>query len=480
MPFSIMHLPTNDKLCRSLTWPILEQFYPRQRIERLIETYCSQPTRVRKLTLVLVVWVLICWHLYLRHSLGAVFLKLSSAERWLEEDEPESPPTRAAWTYRRKQLGVRLLRALFEESCVPLADEDTPGAFAFGLRLMVIDGTLEDVNDTPANAQYFGRICDGKTSSPYPQLRCVYLVEAGTHAIVKVIAAPCQASEVCLARGLLPALKPGMLVLVDRGFISGALLSAICARGAQVLGRLPQGVFTHKEQVLSDGSYLTTLSPKNCQGLSAPMQVRVMEYRIAPESAEQLEQVTPSRMHSHSGSTNPQVRQVHRLITTLLSPEQAPAHELCLCYHERWEIEETIDETRNQQRVSQQPLRSRSPKLILQEFYALLLAHYAVRCLMFQAAQTAGLDPDRISFTGAIQVLGQAILQSSFYSPELTMRALTRMCADLASPGHRVAPRRLRFNCRVVKHICTRFRRKRPEHHNLTFKHTSFADILLI
>ncbi len=324
------------------------------------------------------------------------------------------------------------------------------------------------------------RISEGQTSSPYPQLRCVYLVEAGTHAIVKVIVAPCQASELCLARGLLPALKPGMLVLVDRGFVSGALLAAIRARGAHVLGRLPQGVFTRKEQVLPDGSYLTTLDPRTCQGLSTPMQVRIIEYHIDPKIAEQLEQVTPSRMHSHSTATNPQVRQVHRLLTTLLSPEQVPAEALCLCYHERWEVEETIDETRNQQRLSQQPLRSRSPKLVLQEFYALVLAHYAVRCLMQQAAQSKGLDPDRISFTGAIQVLGQGIVHSVFSSPELAVRALKRMCADLASPGQLVAPRRLRFNCRVVKHICTRFRRKRPEHHNLTFKHTSFADILLI
>src|SRR5205823_11621532 len=154
-----------------------------------------------------------------------------------------------------------------------------------------------------------------------------------THAIVKVIAVPCKASEQCLARGLLPALKPGMLLLVDRGFLSGALLEAIRARGAHVLGRLPQGVFTRKEQILPDGSYLTTQNPKTCQGLSAPMQVRVIEYLIDPEVAQQLEQVTPSRMHSHSASTNPQVRQVHRLITTLLEPEQAPAKDLCLCYH---------------------------------------------------------------------------------------------------------------------------------------------------
>src|SRR5436305_2971067 len=164
MPFRITQLPGDDKLCRSLSWPILEQFYPRQRIEQLTERYCEQATRVRKLTVVLVVFVLICWSLYLRHSLGAVFLKLSSAHRWLPEEEPESLPTRAAWTYRRKQLGVRLLRRLFEQSCVPLATAETPGAFAFGLRLMAIDGTLEDVSDTPANAQYFGRITEGQTS----------------------------------------------------------------------------------------------------------------------------------------------------------------------------------------------------------------------------------------------------------------------------------------------------------------------------
>ena len=254
MPFRITHLPSSDKLCRTLSWPILEQFFPHPCIEHLIETYCGQTARVRKLTLVLVVWVLICWHLYLRHSLGAVFLKLSSAERWLAQEEPEALPTRAAWTYRRKQIGVRLMRAIFEHFCVPLASQDTPGAFAFGLRLMAIDGTLEDVNDTPANAQYFGRISEGQTSSPYPQLRCVYLVEAGTHAIVKVILAPCRAPETCLARGLLPSLKPGMLVLVDRGFISAALVEAIVARGAHVLGRLPQGIFTKQEQILPDGS----------------------------------------------------------------------------------------------------------------------------------------------------------------------------------------------------------------------------------
>jgi hypothetical protein len=254
MPFSITYIGSEDKLAERLSWPLLEQFYPHERIERLIESGAQQTTRVRKLSLVLVIYVLICWNLYLRHSLGAVFLKLSSVERWLGEEEPEAPPTRAAWTYRRKQIGVEVMRNLFEQSCGLLAEEDTPGAFAFGLRLMAIDGTLEDVNDTPANAAYFGRICEGKTQSPFPQLRCLYLVEAGTHAIIQIMLAPCQDSELSLAPGLLSAIQPGMLVLLDRGFLSAALVQAIRARGAHVLARLPQDVYMTHEQDLADGS----------------------------------------------------------------------------------------------------------------------------------------------------------------------------------------------------------------------------------
>jgi hypothetical protein len=464
MPFSITHIADDDKLCERLSWPLLEQFYPRERLEALVETGTAQTTRIRKLSLVLMIYVLICWNLYLRHSLGAVFLQLSSAERWLGEEEPEAPPTRAAWTYRRKQLGVEVMRNLFEQSCGLLADADTPGAFAFGLRLMVIDGTLEDVNDTPANAAYFGRICEGQTQSPFPQLRCLYLLEAGTHAIIQVMLAPCQDCELSLAPGLLSAIQPGMLVLLDRGFLSAALLEAIRARGAHVLARLPQGVFTHQEQVLPDGSYLTTLDPKTCQELQAPLPVRIIEYRLEPQIAAQLEQITPSRMHQNSAATNPEVHQVHRLLTTLLDPELAPAKAVAQSYHERWEVEETIDETRTRQRLSQQPLRSRLPTLVLQEVYALLLAHHAVR----------------ISFTGTIQVLGQAIIQSALACPQQVERIRKRLCTDLTAKGALVAPRRLRFNCRVVKHICTRFRRKRPQHHNLTLKHLSFADILRI
>lgn len=480
MPFSIMHLPSDDKLCQRLSWPILDQFYPRELLTQHIQSSFGQVSRVRKLTLLLVLQVLICWTLLRTQTLSAVYRQLSNAERWLAEETPEPLPTRAAWTYRRKQIGVRLLRQLFRSVCVPLATEQTKGAFAFGLRLMAVDGTLEDVRDTQANAAYFGRLCEGATSSPYPQVRCVYLLEAGTHAIVDVIVAPCSASETCLVRGLLRSLRPGMLVLLDRGLVSAALLHAIHTRGAHVLARLPQGVFTRKEQVLEDGSYLTTLNPRSCPGLPTAMRVRIIEYWITPAIAAQLEQVTPSRLHGGSSATNPSVNHLHRLVTTLLDPVRCPAASVVQCYHERWEIEETIDETRKQQRLSQQPLRSKLPKLVLQELYALLLAHYAVCCLRLRAAHQGQLDPDRISFSATIQSLAEAVVQSAFFSPQQASRVLPRLCADLLTPGHLLPPRRLRFNSRVVKYLCTRFRRKRPEHQFLHLPHTSFAELLVL
>ncbi len=112
MPLRITQVPSSDKLCRTLSWPILEEFSPRQRIEPLTETFCGKTTRARKLTVVRVVWVLLCWHLSLRHSLGAVFLQLRSAERWLGEEEPEALPTRAAWTRSRASSSACA-------SCVP-------------------------------------------------------------------------------------------------------------------------------------------------------------------------------------------------------------------------------------------------------------------------------------------------------------------------------------------------------------------------
>ena len=183
------------------------------------------------------------------------------------------------------------------------------------------------------------------------------------------------------------------------------------------MGRLPLKNYVRKEKILPDGSYLVTLRPKDYPGLKKPLTVRVIEYTVKEEVAARLEQVTPSRMNGTSGETNPDIRKVHRLVTTLLDPDHNNARDLCVLYHERWEIELVIDEIKDHQRLSTQPLRSKLPVLVLQELYALLLAHYAARTLMLHAAQTRALDPDRVSFTQGIAVLKRVSQSESVLVP---------------------------------------------------------------
>ena len=475
MPFKITQLPAGDKLCQQIEVASLEQVYPRQMVADLLTQHDGWEQRERKLTHLLMIYLVILLCLFPRHSLQALYAHLSRAWRWFSEPESEAPPTEAALCYRRRTLGLGVLRRLFRQVCRPIATAQTPGAFALGLRLMAIDSTLEDVPDTPANAAFFGRLHDDATASPYPQARCLYLAEVGTHALVDVLFAPCRISEHRLFKGLLRSLQAGMLVLLDRGLFSCAHVAAVRARGAHVLARLEAGMLTKPTQVLSDGSYLVELTPKTHPGVSAPLTLRVIEYRLDPKVAQALAGLARSR---NSRLADP--RAVHRLVTTLLDPEQAPAKALILLYHERWEIEECIDETRTHQRLAALPLRSRTPLGVLQELYGLVLAHYAMRFFMATSAAQADLDPDRLSFTHALQVLDDVVVLWPLVQPQARPRFWQHVLAELRQPSTLLPPRRLRFNPRVLKRGQRTFRRKRPRDHGLSFKHRTFSDILLI
>ena len=253
--------------------------------------------------------------------------------------------------------------------------------------------------------------------------------------------------------------------------ISVTWLAAVQQRGAQVLCRLAAGCFTQRSRTLSDGSYLVTLRPKG----QIPLILRVIEYRLHPLVAHDLALLPVSRTCRRADPTG-----VHRLVTTLLDPLQAPACELISLYHERWEIELVIAEVKIQQRLSPQPLRSKSPELLYQELYGLLLAHYAVRAWMHQSALQADLDPDRLSFTHALHVLDTACYEFALVAAEELPRLQERLLADLREPKTLVSVRRLRFCPRVVKRAFSSFYRKQCWHQSFQWKGSSFHDLLLI
>jgi len=192
--------------------------------------------------------------------------------------------------------------------------------------------------------------------------------------------------ELTLAESVAPSLRPAMLCLADRLFFGYKLWQAATKTGADLLWRVKRTVRLDMEQRLPDGSYLSHIyaSTADRRNRRNGIAVRVIEYRLeGVKGAEPL----------------------YRLITTILDHQQAPAEELAALYHERWEIETTLDELKTHLRGAAIVLRSKTPELVQQEFFGLLMAHYAIRGLMHEAALKAEEDPDRLSFLHAVRVV---------------------------------------------------------------------------
>lgn len=444
MRFTIRSLEAEGKFCETLTLGALEQVIPAEQVRAALDPL-RPGSRVRKLTWEVTLWLVLALHLYPRQAIPAVLRQLAHGHRLLWPEADLVLPGASALAYRRAHLGARPVAALFHQVCRPLATPQTPGAFRFGRRLMGLDGTVENVPDSPANARSFGRKRSQRGPSVYPQVLAVYVVELGTHAVVDAGFWPGPSSEHRAARRLVRALEPGMLVLWDRGFHSVGLLRAVQARGADILGRLPAHVQPQLLRRLADGSALVYLRPARdaVAGAGAAaageagepgLRVRLVSYRLTGPTA------SPEPI---------------RLVTTLLDPTQAPAHCVAATYHERWEVELTVDELDTHQRLATRTLRSLYPVGVIQELFGLLLAHYVVRTLMQRAALTCDLDPDRLSFTRALETLCAAILDFQLSPPAQWPTLTQRLLADLVRD--RLPPRRPRGAPRAVKRSRSRY-----------------------
>lgn len=445
MGYRLREFGAESKFIKELTLEAFGRVVPVGEVQAVIQETGTQEERTRKLHMVAVIFVVIAMGIYTRLSIGDVMRKVARGLRFVWRDPCIRLPKDSAVAYRRYQLGARPLVSLFHRVCRPMATPATPGAFLFGLRLMAIDGTVEDTPDTPENDAVFGRQHGSRGDSAFPQVQGVYLAECGTHAIVDAGFWPYRVSERVGGFRMLRSVEPGMLLMWDRGFHDYDMVARTLERGAQVLSRLPSSVKPKRIRSLPDGSYLAYLLPSEYQRRKRGERqlVRIVEYTITDPAL------------SGYGET-------HRLLTTLLDPETCSALELAWAYHERWEIELVIDEVDTHQRLAGRPLRSLKPIGVIQELYGLLIAHYAVRSLMHDAALEVDLDPDRLSFVHALRVIADAIPEFQMVALDQREHLYARLLQDIADS--RLPKRRPRSNPRVVKRKMSNFRLKRPEH----------------
>jgi hypothetical protein len=362
----------------------------------------------------------------------------------------EDAPHRSSLCVARQRLGVAPLRRLFQEVVHPLASPATPGAFYQGLRLMGIDGTVLDVPDSPANDKTFGRPSGGnRGDGAFPQVRKLSLVELGTHVEVAFQIKPCTVSEQAMLPSVLRHVTRDMLLIWDRNFFSYELWKTLNLGEIKVLARVKANLILRPILRLSDGSYLAKIYPtayareKDRDGIV----VRVIKYKLDD----------PQRV-GHE--------EEHTLLTNLLDEKMYPAGELVPGYHERWEHELVYDEQKTHQdpRRASKPahLRSETPAGVVQELYALSLGHFAVRALMFEAAEREHVDPDRLSFTGCFQILQCRLPECDARTPRSFQQWCDSLLWELGQ--ERTEPRRNRVNPRVIKRKMSKWLKKRPEH----------------
>jgi Insertion element 4 transposase N-terminal/Transposase DDE domain len=392
-------LPEGPRLSDHISLGVLARTFPLGKIHAVLTATATESHRRRDLPAHVMVYYVIALALYMQVAYQEVLRCLLEALRWaLPAEAVVTACGASAISQARTRLGAEPLRRLHDEIVEPVATRGTNGAWYRLWRVVSLDGSTLDVADEGGNEEAFGRPGAGGGKSGYPQLRFVSLVENGTHVLFASRMGAYRTSEVALAQKVLDQLRPGMLCLADRLFFGFKLWKQARARKAELVWRIKKNLRLRCDRRLPDGSYLSQIYPSgaNWKKKTNGVQVRVIEYRL-----DGLAEAEP----------------IYRLITTILDWEMAPANELAALYHQRWEIETAFAEFKVHLRGARIILRSKTPELVRQEFYGFLLAHFAIRKLMHEAAQKGDCDPDELSFLHAVHVVKRQIARYGAIPP---------------------------------------------------------------
>jgi hypothetical protein len=418
----------------------LTQLIPFEMVDHALAEAGAVQSRLRDLPSRVIVYLLLAASLFAELGYVGVWQRLVSGLDGLDL----ATPSASALCQARRRVGVKPLRLLFDLLRGPAAT----GVRWRGLLVCAIDGTTMSAPDSPANLAAFTKHRCNNGGSGYPLIRVVVLVACGTRTVIDAVFGPTTAGETTYAPRLLRSLHQGMIVLLDRNFGVADLLAKIAATHAEALVRLKDNRRLPVARRYPDGSYLSVLGG---------LRVRIVECEITIIT-------TAGRRVG-----------VYRLATTLLDHHRYPAVEIVQLYHQRWEIETAYLEIKSTI-LDGRVLRARTPAGIAQEIYALLTTYQILRLAMTDATDSQpGLDPDRASFTIALNTARDLLIQAAGVIAETTIDlvgAIGRLILANLMPD-----RRLRTSPRVVKRAISKYNAKGLINRT-TYKATISIDIL--
>lgn len=348
-------------------------------IEEALLATGTATVRRRRLPAEEVIWLVLGMGLMRNTPIAELVRRLDLA---LPDAEGNQTVVSSAVSQARARLGAEPLEWLFHRTAIEWAEQGALHRWR-GLALVAADGTTLRVADSDENRQYFGSQDAGgdRGISGYPLVRMVTVMAVRTHVLLAASFGPYRQGECAYARALLDDLPERSLALLDRGYLQADVLVPLVEAGHEWLTRAKSTTKYRVIRRLGPGDELvemTVSSAARAKNPSLPptFQARAIRYErkgFAPKM----------------------------LLTSLLDPVQFPADELRVLYHERWEIELGYGEIKTDLLERMETIRSKSPAMVAQELWGLLLAYNLVRLEMMRIADNLGVEPTRISFVAA-------------------------------------------------------------------------------
>lgn len=343
----------------------------------------------------------------------------------------------------RERLGDEPLRWLFERTASTWAHASARANDWRGLALYGVDGTTLRVPDSPENRAHFGgQNTRWDSTSGYPLARLVTLMALRSHVLAGARFGAYATHETVLAEELWAQIPDHSLAIVDRGFLSARILIGLERGGVERhwLTRARSDLASKRVERFAAGDELVELNVssearKTDPTMPATWRMRAIRYQRR--------------------GFKPQL-----LLTSMLDPKRFPAAEVVALYHERWELELGYNEVKRVMLAREETTRSKTPRGVAQELWALALAYNLVRFEMERVAQEAGVPPTRISFVAALGFIESAFRMWGVDSAGRLPERLRRLREDVS---HFVLPaRRARSYPRAVKIKMSNYARKRP------------------
>jgi len=375
MPNATPYVLVSPRARRVPDLGVLTTLIPPRTVAAVLAQHHVLTQRLRRMPMHLVVYFLVA--MALSSSLSYRDLQTGLEGAWqLTSSRPWRRVTSSAISHARDRLPWQVMGMLF--LALAVAGFDASAGRWRGFRLVAIDGSSMEMAVSDQNEAAFAGPTgkDGRRVGD-PQLRVVALIDCWTRVALAAVVGNFGRGEGRLAFELKDKISRAMLVLADRGFVGVELMNAIREAGGELLWRVKKGVATRPLRVLPDGTYLAQIRPRGHHGRGwisgkrpQPITVRVIEFRLNGR--------------------------LHRLLTTLLDPVQAPARELILLYSQRWQIETFYRECKGNEQGRRHALRSRTPNGVNQEIWAVLILHLVTRGLICWVVQHSQVDDPKV------------------------------------------------------------------------------------